>query len=72
MSREVSRFTVGGTAAGPSIPAGPIAAALGTKIIIDMFSKSLIVPTTDGMKRANQGDTVVAYEDGSFDVEVNS
>lgn len=70
MSRkEISRFTVGGTEAGASIPSGVIQRALGTKIMIHIGTRVLDVPTPTGMKRAEVGDTIIAYDDDTFDVE---
>lgn len=69
MSKVIDSFTIGGTAAGPSLPGAVIQKALGSTIEIDMFSKSLFVPTPDGIKRARQGDRVLAYDDGTFAVE---
>ncbi len=68
MKKEISRFTIGGTVAGPSLPAGVIAEALGTKIKIDMEHRELRVPTDRGVIPAIPGDTIIAYDDGSFGV----
>lgn len=65
----VNRFTIGGTAAGPSIPSGAISRALGKEIGIDMIGHRLYVPVGGCFKVAEPGDTIVAYEDDSFDVE---
>lgn len=69
MSTVIDSFTIGGTAAGPSLPGAVIQKALGSVIKIDMVNHELHVPTTGGVKAAMPGDRVLAYDDGTFDVE---
>lgn len=70
MSKIVERFRIGGQPDGsPSIPSSTLSQALGTKIKVDIQNQVLIVPTTKGYKMASAGDTVVCFDDGSFDVE---
>ena len=49
MERKViDSFTVGGTKAGPSLPGARLQQMLGTRIEIDMSSRTLYVPTLKG------------------------
>lgn len=73
--KEIERFTVGGTAAGPSIPGPVFQEALGTTISMNIDAKTLYVPAgranSSGayrIKIARKGDTIAAYDDGTFDV----
>lgn len=69
MRTEVDRFTVGGTMAGASLPGKVIQQALGSTIEIDIIGHRLFVPTPTGTKVATKGNCVVAYNDGTFEVE---
>ncbi len=70
MSKKIKEiFVVGGTPEGPSIPQECIQEALGKVIAIDIITRSLIVPTEQGIKVARPGDSIIAYEDKTFDVE---
>lgn len=69
MSKVISKFTIGGTEAGPSITSGIFQRAIGNEIRVNTCKHELYVPTKYGRKTARPGDTVVAYDDNSFDVE---
>lgn len=68
MERKIiERFTVGGTKSGPNLPSSrALQDALGTRIIVT--GRMLIVPTPTGTKVAQRGDTILVYDDNSFDV----
>lgn len=67
--RIVESFTVGGTKAGPSMPGPQLQRMLGTRIVIDIATKSLVVPTRQGPMVARQGDTINLWSDDSLEVE---
>ncbi len=67
--RVVDSFTVGGTKAGPSLPGARLQQMLGTRIAIDMSSRTLYVPTMKGVVLARTGARVVLYDDDSLEVE---
>lgn len=70
MERKViDSFLVGGTNAGPSLPGARLQQMLGTRIAIDMSSRTLYVPTMKGVVQARTGDRIVLYDDDSLDVE---
>lgn len=66
----VERFRVGGNRiGGPSLPSSTLQKALGTIIRVNIESHTLTVPTREGYKTAHVGDTILCYEDATFDVE---
>ena len=65
----VDSFTVGGTKAGPSLPGARLQQMLGTKIVIDMSSRTLYVPTMKGVVQARTGDQIILYDDDTLEVE---
>lgn len=67
--RVVDSFTVGGTKAGPSLPGTRLQQMLGTRIAIDMSSRTLYVPTMKGVVQARTGARIVLYDDDSLEVE---
>lgn len=70
MERKViDSFTVGGTKAGPSLLGARLQQMLGTRIAIDMSSRTLYVPTMKGVVLARTGARVVLYDDDSLEVE---
>lgn len=69
MKKIVERFIIGGTNIRPSMPSDELQRALGTIIQIDMFSQELHVPTDSGTVTAKPGDTILCYDDGTFEVE---
>ena len=74
MARKViDSFTVGGTKAGPSLPGARLQQMLGTRIAIDMSSRTLYVPTMKGVVQARTGARtgarIVLYDDDSLEVE---
>ncbi len=66
---QVDAFTIGGTAAGPSMPGPRLQTMLGSRILIDMNSHTLHVPTRHGWEIAQQGDRIVLWSDDSLEVE---
>ncbi len=70
MERKViDSFTVGGTKAGPSLPGARLQQMLGTRIAIDMSSRTLYVPTMKGVVQARTGDRIILYDDDTLEVE---
>ena len=67
--RVVDSFTVGGTKAGPSLPGARLQQMLGTKIVIDMSSRTLYVPTMKDIVQARTGDRIILYDDDTLEVE---
>ena len=67
--RVVDSFTVGGTKAGPSLPGARIQQMLGTRIVIDMCSRTLYVPTMKGVVQARTGARIILYDDDTLEVE---
>lgn len=67
--RVVDSFTVGGTKAGPSLPGARLQQMLGTRIVIDMSSRTLYVPTMKGIVQARTGDRIIIYDDDTLEVE---
>lgn len=67
--RVVDSFTVGGTEAGPSLPGARLQQMLGTRIEIDMSSRTLYVPTMKGVVQARIGARIILYDDDTLEVE---
>lgn len=67
--RVVDSFTVGGTKAGPSLPGARLQQMLGTRIVIDMSSRTLYVPTVKGVVQARTGARIILYDDDTLEVE---
>lgn len=67
--RVVDSFTVGGTKAGPSLPGARLQQMLGTRIVIDMSSRTLYVPTMKGVVQARIGARIILYDDDTLEVE---
>ena len=67
--RVVDSFTVGGTKAGPSLPGARLQQMLGTRIVIDMSSRTLYVPTMKGVVQARTGTRIILYDDDTLEVE---
>ena len=65
----VERFLIGGSAHHPSMPSSTLQKALGTKIAVDVINHTLFVPTDNGYQSARKGDTILCFNDGTFDVE---
>lgn len=65
----VDSFVVGGTKAGPSLPGARLQQMLGTRIVIDISSRTLYVPTLKGVVQARAGARVVLYDDDTLEVE---
>lgn len=70
MKKIVERFKIGGSAGHPSMPSNMLQRAIGTIIEVDIASKILYVPTSKGyVAAARNGDTIICYDDYTFDVE---
>ena len=69
MKTVVERFKIGGTNCRPSMPSDALQRALGSTIAIDMINQILHVPTERGYITARKGDTILCYDDGTFEVE---
>lgn len=69
MKHEIDSFTIGGTPAGPSMPGKRLQGMIGGRIAVDMYSKSLIVPTPKGNRAAYRGDRVILYDDDTLEVD---
>lgn len=67
--RVVDSFTVGGTKAGPSLPGARLQQMLGTRIVVDMSSRTLYVPTMKGVVQARTGARIILYDDDTLEVE---
>ncbi len=67
--KQVDAFTIGGTAAGPSMPGPRLQAMLGSRVLIDMYGQTLRVPTRNGCEIARKGDRIILYDDDSLEVE---
>lgn len=66
----VERFKIGGSAGHPSMPSNMLQRAIGTKIEVDIANKTLYVLTSKGhIAAARNGDTIICYDDCTFDVE---
>ena len=66
---EIDSFTVGGTRLGPSMPGTRLQQMLGSRIGIDIVTKTLQVPTKRGIVIAKTGDRIVLLSDNSLEVE---
>ena len=71
MAAVIDSFTIGGTAAGPSMPGARLQRLIGTRIMVYPMERMLRVPTPDGPVMACQGDRIVLYDDGMLEVEKN-
>lgn len=69
MKNIIDSFTIGGTAAGPSVPGVRLQRLIGTQIMVYPMDRKLKVPTPDGPVMAGQGDRIVLYDDGTLGVE---
>ena len=69
MAAVIDSFTIGGTAAGPSMPGARLQRLIGTRIMVYPMERMLRVPTPDGPVMACQGDRIVLYDDGTLEVE---
>lgn len=67
-AKIIDSFTIGGTAAGASMPGVHLQRMLGTRISINMETHTLTVPTPYAWITANKGDTIVLYDDDTLDV----
>jgi len=65
----VDAFTIGGTKAGPSMPGPRLQQMLGSRIQINIESRTLTVPTRRGPVIARNGDRIVLWSDDSLEVE---
>ena len=71
MAAVIDSFTIGGTAAGPSMPGARLQRLIGTRIMVYPMERMLRVPTPDGPVMAEQGDRIVLYDDNTLGVEKN-
>ena len=71
MSKIIDSFTLGGTAAGPSMPGARLQRMIGTKIMVYPIERKMRVPTPDGPVMAGLGDRIVLYDDDTLGVEKN-
>lgn len=69
MKNIIDSFTIGGTAAGPSMPGARLQRLIGTRIVVYPRDRKMRVPTPDGPVMAGQGDRIVLYDDGKLEVE---
>ena len=68
--KVVERFRIGGQPNGsPSMPSAVLQRAIGSTIRVDIANHTLTVPTLKGFKLAYPGDTIICYDDGTYDVE---
>ena len=67
--KVIDGFTIGGTKNGPSMPGAKLQRMLGSRIAINIATKTLYVPTTRGIVQASRGDRIVLYDDDSLEVE---
>ena len=67
--RVVDSFTVGGTKARPSLPGARLQQMLATRIVIDMSSRTLYVPTMRGVVQARTGARIILYDDDTLEVQ---
>ena len=72
MAAVIDSFTIGGTAAGPSMPGERLQRLIGTRIMVYPMERMLRVPTPDGPVMACQGDRIVLYDNGTLGVEKNA
>lgn len=69
MKNIIDSFTIGGTAAGPSLPGVRLQQLIGTRIMVYPMERKMRVITPDGPVMAGQGDRIVLYDDGTLEVE---
>ena len=69
MKKIVEKFRIGGNPTGPSMPSAKLQRAIGSVIGVDIINHTLSVPTDVGIKVAAVGDTIICYDDNSYDVE---
>lgn len=67
-AKIIDSFTIGGTAAGASMPGAHLQRMLGTRISINIETHTLTVPTPYAWITASKGDTIVLYDDDTLDV----
>lgn len=67
--KVIDSFIIGGTKAGASMPGVKLQRMLGSRIAINIATKTLYVPTKRGIVQASRGDRIVLYEDDSLEVE---
>lgn len=67
--KQVDSFTIGGTKAGPSMPGPRLQRIIGSRILVNMFDHTLLVPTRQGSEVAKAGDRIILYDDDSLEVE---
>lgn len=66
---QVDSFTIGGTKAGPSMPGPRLQRMLGSRILINVDTHMLHVPTRTGWEIAQTGDRIVLWSDDSLEVQ---
>lgn len=64
----IDSFTVGGSAAGPSLPGPRLQRLIGTQILVNIETHELRVPTLSGYVKASAGDRIILYEDNTLEV----
>lgn len=64
----IDSFTVGGVAGHPSMPGEKLQRMLGTRIAINLGTRTLTVPTKKGIVTAMAGNRIILYEDDSLEV----
>ena len=64
----IDSFTVGGTAAGSSLPGPRLQRLIGTQILVNIETHELRVPTPSGYVKASAGDRIILYEDNTLEV----
>ena len=67
--KVIDSFIIGGTKIGASMPGVKLQRMLGSRIAIDIVTKTLYVPTRHGIVQARRGDRIVLYDDDSLEVE---
>lgn len=69
MRKIIDSFTIGGTAAGASMPGTRLQKMIGTRILVYPMTRQLRVPTLNGPVMAGQGDKILLYDDGTLEVK---
>ena len=69
---RVDSFTIGGTKAGPSMPGPRLQQLIGSRVLVNMFDRTLMVPTPNGPEVAKIGDRIVLWSDDTLEVEHGS
>ena len=69
MAAVIDSFTIGGTAAGPSMPGARLQRLIGTRIMVYPIERKMRVHTSDGPVIAGKGDRIVLYDDDTLGVE---